>query len=219
MNSETSPVGQTTPPAPLAPAGTFPYHNIVCILLGLLSILLVLGMTHWFALDLGDTITRNTVRLSLSWYLAALLLMPGSRPADWSIRTKRGSIMRWCWTWGMLSFLVHLAMAFHYFHHWSHADAFERTRQVSGTGEGIYVSYLFTCLWIADVLWWWLNPLSYSNRPAAIGRSLHTFMLFIVFNGTVVYETGTIRWAGLLGFGLLFVQWMMTKQRNPPSFE
>jgi hypothetical protein len=36
---------------------------------------------------------------------------------------------------------------------------------------------------------------------------LHTFMLFIVFNGTVVYETGPIRWAGLTGFLLLAGVW------------
>lgn len=213
-NSENPTARRTITPASSPLDGAILYPHIVCFLLGLLSILILLGMTNLFAVNLGETITRNTVRLSLTWYLAALLLMLGSQPADWSAYTQRGIIMRWCWTWAMLSFLVHLAMAFHYYHHWSHADAFERTRQVSGTGEGIYVSYLFTCLWIADVLWWWLNPLSYSNRPAAIGRTLHTFMLFIVFNGTVIYETGMIRWAGLLGFGLLFVRWWISRQRN-----
>jgi len=187
--------------------------HLLLTLIGSIAIVMVIGLTRWLAVDLGDTITRNTVRLSLSWYLAALLLMLGSRPSDWSALTKRGLIMRWCWTWAMLSFLVHLAMAFHYYHHWSHADAFERTRQVSGTGEGIYVSYLFTWLWLGDVLWWWLNPSSYSRRAVAIGRTLHTFMLFIVFNGTVVYETGVIRWAGLIGFGLLAGRWLITRMK------
>lgn len=213
-NSENRSAGLTIALPPSRLRQRLRHLHLVCFLLGLLSIFLVLVLTHALAVNLGDTITRNTVRLSLSWYLAALLLMLGSRKANWLAVTRRGCMMRWCWTWAMLSFLVHLTMAFHFYHHWSHADAFERTRQVSGTGEGIYVSYLFTCLWIGDVLWWWLNPSSYSSRPVAIGRTLHTFMLFIVFNGTVVYETGVIRWAGLLGFGILLIQWWTSRRES-----
>ena len=105
-------------------------------------------------------------------------------------------------------------MAFHYFHHWSHALAFERTRQVSGVGEGIYVSYLFTLLWVADVAWWWLQPDRYAARPAWIDRTLHGFMLFIVLNGTVVFESGGIRWAGLLGLVVLAGVWWMAQGRR-----
>ncbi len=111
------------------------------------------------------------------------------RPADWAIETPRGWAARWCWTWGLVCFLVHLAMAFHYFHHWSHAHAFERTREVSGVGEGIYVSYLFTWLWGADVAYWWLSPGGYAARSRWIDRTLQAFMLFIVINGTIVFET------------------------------
>ena len=98
-------------------------------------------------------------------------------------------------------------MAFHFFHHWSHAHAFERTREVSGVGEGIYVSYLFTLLWAADVAWWWLRADRYAVRSVWIDRSLQAFMLFIVLNGTVVFESGPIRWAGLLGLAALSVAW------------
>ena len=79
---------------------------------------------------------------------------------------------------------------------------------MSGVGEGIYVSYLFTLLWAADVAWWWLQPGRYTNRAAWIDRSLHGFMLFIVLNGMVVFETGAIRWAGLLGLAVLAVAWL-----------
>ena len=33
--------------------------------------------------------------------------------------------------------------------------------------------------------------------------TLHGFMAFMVFNATVVYETGSIRWAGAVGFVVL----------------
>src|SRR5262249_54223883 len=115
------------------------------------------------------------------------------------------------WTWGVVCFLVHLAMAFHYYHHWSHANAFEHTREVSGNGEGIYLSYLFTWLWVCDAVWWWCWPRQFAGRSAWIDRGLHAFMLFIVFNGMVVFETGTIRWAGLVMFAVLTPLWLLSR--------
>jgi hypothetical protein len=102
-------------------------------------------------------------------------------------------------------------MAFHFYHHWSHADAFEHTRQVSGTGEGIFASYLFTWIWIADVIWWWFWPERFAARSLWIGRTLHAFMLFIVFNGMVVFESGVIRWAGIVMFVGLAAAWLRSR--------
>ena len=137
------------------------------------------------------------MRLSLAWYSAALLrnAAAGAGRLDRGHRARAAA--RWCWTWGIVCFLVHLAMAFHYYHHWSHAHAFERTRQVSGTGEGIYISYLFTWLWIGDAAWWWISPRRYAARSVWIDRVLHAFMLVIVFNGMVIFEEGPIRLAGI----------------------
>jgi hypothetical protein len=106
-------------------------------------------------------------------------------------------LARWCWTLAWAAYLVHLAMAFHHYHHWSHAHAVEHTRSVSGVGEGIYVSHCFTLLWTVDVAWWWLRPETRARRSAWVDRSLHGFMFFMVFNATVVYESGLIRWAGV----------------------
>jgi hypothetical protein len=185
--------------------------NLAAIALGLATVAGTVGLTAALAGDVGDLLIRNTVRLSLLWYLAAICLMFFLRPADWAIETPRGWTARWCWTWGLICFLVHLAMAFHYFHHWSHSHAFERTKQVSGVGEGIYVSYLFTLLWAADVAYWWLWPERYATRARWIGRVLQAFMLFIVINGTIVFETGAIRWAGALGLVLLAAVWWMAR--------
>jgi hypothetical protein len=140
--------------------------------------------------DPGDFLVRGTVRVALLYYAAAvsLLLWPGG---SWRAA-------RLCWTLAWAAYLVHLAMAFHHYHHWSHADAIAHTRAVSGVGEGIYFSHLFTLLWTADVAWWWLRPQGYATRPAWVGRTLHGFMFFMVFNATVVYESGFIRGAGLV---------------------
>jgi hypothetical protein len=176
--------------------------------------LATVALSKSFAADPGDALTRNTIRLSLAWYFAALLLMLRLSPADWRGAAPLGRLARWCWTWGAVCFVVHLAMAFQYFHHWSHAHAFDHTRQVSGVGEGLYFSYLFTLVWLADAAWWWLAPAAYAARSAWIDRLLHSFMLFIVFNGTIVYESGPISWAGALAFAVLAAAWAIRLDRS-----
>jgi hypothetical protein len=170
---------------------------------GLTLLLAATGLSYALATNLGDLLVRNTIRLSLAWYLAALLAMLCCRSQDWSATSPRGRLARWCWTWAVVCFLVHLALAFHFVHDWSHAHAFAKTRRVAGVGEGIYVSYAFTLLWVADVCYWWIAPRAFAARSVWIDRALQAFMLFIVFNGTVIYESGPIRWVALLGFGVL----------------
>jgi hypothetical protein len=148
----------------------------------------------------GDDLVRLTVRLSLIYYALALTIMLLLRPAGWSAATMGGRLARWSWTWAWLIYVVHVACAFHFYHHWSHADAIRHTAEVSGFGPGIFASHFFTLAWGFDVGAWWLTPSWYASRPVWIDRALHAFMLFIVFNGTVVYETGPIRWAGVLLF-------------------
>ena len=94
--------------------------------------------------------------------------------------------------------------AFQFYHGWSHASAFEETaRQTQetvgwGVGEGLFVSYFFTVAWSADAIWWWLaDAENYASRPRALIIALHAFFFFIVFNATVVFESGGVRWLGL----------------------
>jgi hypothetical protein len=180
---------------------------------GLALVLATFMLTFAMAAEPGEMLTRNTVRLSLAWYATALTLMMRLAPDDWRAETRIGQVTRWCWTWSIVCFWVHLGVAFHFYHGWSHAHAFEHTRQVSGIGEGIYVSYLFTWLWTGDMIWWWVRPGSYAARSPWIDRALHAFMLFIVFNGMVVYESGLIRWAGLAMFAGLAAAWIAARGR------
>jgi hypothetical protein len=166
------------------------------------------------AVDHGELLTRNTIRLALAWYFTALLSMMRLDRADSPAATTAGRVARWCWTWGIACFLIHVGMAFHYYHHWSHTDAFEHTRQISGLGEGIYFSYLFAMTWTADAIYWWLAPSRYAERSAWIDRLLHGFMLFMVFNGMIVFETGPIRWAGAVMFAILAIAWTLLPGRR-----
>ncbi len=160
----------------------------------------------------GDDLTRNTVRLALLYYAAAASLMIFLRPADWTARTAPGAAARWFWTLSWAAYLIHLGMAFHHYHHWSHAAAVEHTREVSGFGEGIYVSHFFTLAWTADVLFWWLLPGRYARRAPWVGRVLHAFMLFVIFNAMIVFETGPIRWAGVALVTELAVLWLWRRR-------
>ena len=146
--------------------------------------------------DRADFATRQTARVAVVfWGLAVgVLLAHGSR-----------MVARWCWTLGATAFVVHVATAFASIHGWSHSAAFDHVADVSGFGPGIFVSYAFSLLWIGDAVWWWLNRTSYDHRPTGVTSSLHAFMAFIVFNGTVVYETGSVRWAGAMMFAVLAV--------------
>jgi hypothetical protein len=172
----------------------------------------------------GDDLIRNTVRVALAFYAVAAWLMLGLRLTDWQCETSHGRLARWCWTVAWATFVVHVGVAFHFAHHWSHTEAVEHVRERSGVGEGVFASYLFTLAWTADVAWWWLWPMGYATRSAWFGRALHGFMVFMIFMATVVYEEGAIRWAGALVFGALAVRFgfpdflsaRQSSTRSPP---
>jgi hypothetical protein len=184
---------------------------------GVALLLVTIVASAWLTVEPGELLTRNSIRLALAWYFVALVLMMRLDRAGWRGETATGRIARWCWTWGIFCFLVHVGMAFHYYHHWSHADAFERTRRISGLGEGIYFSYLFGLLWAADATCWWIAPVGYLARSRWIDASLHTFMLFMVFNGMILFEAGPIRWAGVLLFAALAGAWALRQVGVQPS--
>ncbi|OAI53487.1 hypothetical protein AYO47_04750 [Planctomyces sp. SCGC AG-212-M04] len=160
-------------------------------------------------MDNASALTRTTIHLALTEYVLALWLMMGLEAADWRAATPRGRSARWLWTWACITFLVHVACAFHFTHHWSHAHAFEQTRRESGYGEGLYVNYFFIVAWTSDVVWWWIAPNAYAHRSPWIDRLLHGFLLFIAFNATVVFEQGAVRIAGLVGSFMLLVRWWL----------
>lgn len=158
-------------------------------------------------MNFGEQITLWTIRVAIAFYglsVAAQLMARGRAPwRSWG---------RTFWTTGCVIYIVHVLVAFHYYHHWSHAAVFEhtarRTEAVVGApvGYGVYVSYLFTLLWTVDVMDWWRRGLaSYAERPRWLQVLWHSFFAFIVFNGTVVFETGPIRWLGLGMFALFAI--------------
>jgi hypothetical protein len=179
--------------------------------------LIVLGLVIALTLSLADqpsALTRSTIHIALIEYAVTLWLMIGLNPEDWRALTRRGRLTRWLWTWACLTFLVHVACAFHFTHHWSQTHAFEQTRLESGFGAGLYVNYFFMAVWTADVLWSWIAPEAYAGRTPWIDRLLHGFMLFISFNATVVFERGAVRSLGSAGCLVIALRWLQRSRRK-----
>lgn len=165
--------------------------------------------------DVGEAWTRNTIRLSLVFYGVAAVVMPGMSATDWAAQSSRGRWVRACWALAWLAYLIHLGMAFHFYHHWSHEDAVRRTERTSGFGPGIYLSHAFTLFWLADVLYWLVLPRRYAARSAWVGTALHGFLVFMIFNATVVFGEGWIRWAGAALLALVAVTLCVGRLKRP----
>jgi hypothetical protein len=142
----------------------------------------------------GDHLIRWTVRLALLLYAVTLVLRFGPKTF------RRAALARLTWTAGCLLYLAHVACAFHFVHHWSHAAAYEATARDSAAlfglnwGGGIYINYAFTLAWIADAAWWWARRNSYETRPRWLEISVQGFFVFMAFNGAVVFASGATRW-------------------------
>jgi hypothetical protein len=158
-------------------------------------------------MDLGELLTRWTIRVAMLFYVASLATRPVFPKAS-----------RLSWTAGGVLYLLHVACAFHYYHHWSHDAAFaftaEQTAQVTGLdwGGGLYVDYAFTLAWLLDAAWWWASMETYLARPRWINWLVQGFLGFIAFNATVVFAEGFSRWFGIAACVLLAVMWFLPKK-------
>ena len=116
---------------------------------------------------------------------------------------------RWAWTIGVALLVLHLALAFHFVHHWSHASLVaqtaRRTYEVTGMnwGGGVYVNYAFALLWVLDVGWWWTRAGSTRGEPAFLYWIVQAVFAFIMFNATVVFGPPFWKWVVALAAALL----------------
>ena len=90
------------------------------------------------------------------------------------------------YTFGLLTFLVHIWCAFQYSYGWSHAVAYRETARQTDElfgvnwGGGLYLNYAFTILWIADAVRSWTR---HDWRPS---WPMHAFLIFMIVNGTII---------------------------------
>ena len=161
----------------------------------------------------GEQLTRWTARVALLLYAATLMLR--------HTRPPRANLARQLWTAGCFVFLLHVAAAFQFFHHWSHADAYRETARQTAelvgtpTGWGLYLNYLFTGIWAIDSAAWWTRGTdAYRARPRWLRVGVDVFMAFMAFNATVVFGHGATRWVSAFVTLLLFAQATNTRTRR-----
>ncbi len=168
----------------------------------------------------GEFLTRLTIWLALSGAALGAVLQFAFRASP-----KRQAWARWAWTMGGVGLLTHVVCAYHFYHDWSQDSVYRetarQTAEVFGLnwGGGIYVNYAFIAAWLVEVIWWWRGLAVYERRPRAWALAWQGFFLFMVFNATVVFKTGMLRWLGFaMCLGMAVLWWVkIEKNRTFPS--
>ena len=172
-----------------------------------------------FLAMLGSFLTRWTIRLALAClviYFAAQMCNSAGK-SETPRTSKKFAWLHIIWAVGCLLFLAHVACAFQFTHGWSHTHAWEHTAKETermmgfAFGNGIYVSYAFLLLWVADVACSWLAI----SRPTWLLTAAYLFMFFIAFNGAIVFEDGPTRPVGMVVCATVLLPiaaWFVCKQ-------
>ena len=134
---------------------------------------------------MGEQLILWTIRLCLiAWALSAVAFLRGS-----SARA-----VRW-WAGAGLLYLAHIAAAFAFRYHWSHAAAVaetaRQTRALFGIdwGGGVWCNYALGALWTADLAWRRLG-----EPPRARTAAVQAYFVFLAVNGAIVFAAGPVRW-------------------------
>ena len=157
-------------------------------------------------MDTGQLLTRATIWLALTLYVGSEIVRAGRRGGQ-------DTLARALNTAGCAAFLAHVACAFQFYHHWSHAAAYADTaRQTEAYfgwrwGGGLYFNYAFLLLWLGQVIAAWTRPFRAPPTSAWWVWVTRGFILLMIVNGAVVFARGPIRWFGLLLCLALGVCW------------
>jgi len=167
-------------------------------------------------METGEFLTRATIWTTIAGYTVGSILFALSRG-----RSRWDSATRITWTIAVVSLIAHFICAYQFYHHWSQRSAYldtaRQTEEVVGLnwGGGLFINYAFLLIWIVDIAWWWLRGLSsYRSRPWPLIALWHGFIIFILFNATIVFKDGMVRWVGLVICLVLVIAWLViAKQR------
>ena len=167
--------------------------------------------------DYGPFLTRGTVWLALTLYVAAEVIRSRSGVTGAKLMAARTLNSLGC-----VLFLGHVACAFHFYHHWSHTSAYaetaRQTKEYFGLnwGGGLYFNYLFLLLWLGQAIRsWTISAYNWSHeKPGMCGWGIRGFVLLMIVNGAVIFAHGPIRWFGLFLSLVLVWSWWPTKDAN-----
>ena len=153
----------------------------------------------------------------LIFWTARLVLVGAVACGAWALLARRtGSFgFRLLWSATLLVLIVHVACAYQFRHHWSHAAAYadtaRRSEELVGTpvGSGLYWNDALLLWWAADVAWMWAAPGSYRRRSRWWSWALVGFLAFMMVNAAIVFAVGPARWMGIAGCAVLLVCWFV----------
>jgi hypothetical protein len=169
-----------------------------------ITTILALWLSRVFGLPAGSVPNHPAVVQSawlamMIWFLGGVVFLRCDRP-----------LIQLVWASGAALQFLHVAIAFHAVHAWSHDAAFEHTRTIGGFGEGVYVNYAFTLIWCVDAMCLCASFDRYCRRPIWLHWVIHGFMAFIVFNAAVIFGS----WVARLHFAI-GVTWIWLAIRTP----
>lgn len=164
------------------------------------------------ALQVGLVPLPRAMQVALvALIFAPFALTTALEDRDPLVRTSaQPAIVLWCfgaagylgaWRAGAVACAVHVAIAFHFKHEWSHAAAWEHTRETGGFGDGIFVNYALVVVWLADAV-----------KPARGGLRwwvVRGFVAFVMFNAAVVFGSEFARMVFVLA--LMLVLWLRNR--------
>jgi hypothetical protein len=174
-------------------------------------------------MDVGEFLTQGTIWVFMVGYAVGSVLFAWSRGRGPSSggRAQWDSAARVVWTIAGAGLIAHFISAFQFYHGWSHATAYSdtarQTEELFGFnwGGGLIINYALLLTWIMDIAWWWRSGLdSYRRRPWLLLAIWHGFLIFIIFNATVVFGNGLVRWLGLAICLLLTLTWLFIVRRS-----
>ena len=144
------------------------------------------------ASDSSDPRIRDSAfAVVIMWPVAAAgLLLHRINPAKFA--AARTSV-RFLYSFVFSLMILHIAVAFHLGHAWSHDAAYEHTERAGGFGAGVYVNEFFLLLWLVELIWMWSSFDSYLRRPAWLNALILGFMGFIYINAAFVFATNFTR--------------------------
>ncbi len=166
---------------------------------------------------LEHLLTIWSIRLALLLFAMAVIARPRRRGRA-VVRGLGWRVPRALWVAGLLLSVVHVIAVFGYLMDWSHQAALDdtarKTRRLVGVSfaGGVYFNYVFLAVWMGDAVWWCGWPARYLRRAWLWDALVIGYLGFIAFNATVIFESGVIRWLGLVA--ALAVVWAEFRQMS-----
>ncbi|MFK8113143.1 MAG: hypothetical protein AB8B91_13125 [Rubripirellula sp.] len=160
--------------------------------------------------ELGESWMRWSVRFAvLCIYMRWMILL---RRRDLPVAAP-GRAACWVWSIGCAASLFHVSLAFHFVHDWSHRAAWNHTAaetmKLVGVqrGDGLWVNYAFSLIWVADCIRLWKANFRGKSTSSRLDCLVFCLFLFIVVNATVVFGPAFYRPIAIVAILLAAILW------------